>query len=130
MDTGWYSDSDIFGIIMFLTCLLLFGFQEAADEQVNSADCIVCPFTQGSDKMFHVLSQVSKQKCTWVRYWRLDDGRDGLETQIKWMTDQTPPFKMQTARYQQCYNTSTIGLLFFCCTYKHSRICCRVKDLH
>lgn len=46
--------------LLFLTCLLLWRLQEAADEQVNSADCVVRPFTQGSDKMFHVLSQVSK----------------------------------------------------------------------
>lgn len=45
---------------LFLTLLLLVEFQEAADEQVNSADCVVRPLTQGSDKMLQVLAQVTK----------------------------------------------------------------------
>lgn len=42
----------------FLTFLLLVGFQKATDKQVNSADCVICPLAQRSDKMFQVLSQV------------------------------------------------------------------------
>ena len=42
---------------LFFTFLLM-RFQEAADEQVNGADRVVCPFAQRSDKMIHVLPQV------------------------------------------------------------------------
>lgn len=64
----------------FLTSVGLVGFQEPADEQVNSTDGVVFPFAQRSDKMFHVFLQVSEEKRNGVRNWRFDDGRDGLET--------------------------------------------------
>lgn len=72
-----------FVVMMLLTLLWLEGLQEAADEQVNGAHCVVRPLAQGSDEMFQVLSQVSKQECIRVRDWRLDDCRDRLEAQTK-----------------------------------------------
>lgn len=61
--------------------MLLFRSQKAADEKVNSTDCVIRSLPQGPNEMFQVLLQVSKQERTSVWDLWVDNGRNMLNTQ-------------------------------------------------